>query len=53
MLLPTIPFGVNTGQQDIKLDLNIYPSTQMAIFNDLIEVLNRQVIKKLLVLNSH
>ena len=53
MLLPTIPFGVNTGQQDIKLDLNIYPSTQMAILNDLIEVLNRQVIKKLLVLNSH
>jgi creatinine amidohydrolase len=53
MLLPTIPFGVNTGQQDIKLNLNIYPSTQMAILNDLIEVLNRQGIKKLLVLNSH
>jgi|TARA_B110000908_G_scaffold167259_1_gene219885 creatinine amidohydrolase len=44
MLLPTVPFGVNTGQRDIKLDLNMYPSTQMAVLNDLVEVLNRQGI---------
>lgn len=53
MLLPTVPFGVNTGQRDIKLDLNMYPSTQMAVLNDLVEVLNRQGIYKLLILNSH
>lgn len=52
-VLPTIPFGVNTGQADIKLDININPSTQAAILGDIIEVLNRQGIKKLLVLNSH
>lgn len=53
IVLPTIPFGVNTGQADIKLDVNIYPSTQMAILSDIIEMLNRQNIKKLLILNSH
>ncbi len=53
MVLPTIPFGVNTGQTDIKLDINMHPSTQMALLSDVIEVLNRQGIYKLLVLNSH
>ncbi len=53
MVLPTIPFGVNTGQADIKLDINLNPSTQAMILKDVIEVLNRQGIKKLLVLNSH
>lgn len=53
MILPTIPFGVNTGQPDITLDINLNPSTQLAILRDLIEVLNRQKIFKLLILNSH
>lgn len=53
MVLPSIPFGVNTGQTDIKLDINIHPSTQAAVLNDIIEVLDRQNIRKLLILNSH
>lgn len=53
IVLPTVPFGVNTGQTDILLDLNIYPSTQLAILHDIIEVLDRQGINKLLILNSH
>ena len=53
ILLPTIPYGVNTGQTDIRLDMNINPTTQLAILNDLIEVLNRQRIFRLLILNSH
>ncbi len=53
IVLPSIPFGVNTGQADIKLDINLNPSTQMAILADIIEVLNRQGIYKLLILNSH
>ncbi len=53
MVLPTIPFGVNTGQADILLDINLNPSTQLAILRDIIEVLNRQGIHKLLILNSH
>jgi len=53
IVLPTIPFGVNTGQADIKLDINLNPSTQLAILADIIEVLNRQGIFKLIILNSH
>lgn len=53
IVLPTIPFGVNTGQRDIKLDMNIYPSTQLAILQDVIEVLHNHGIYKLLVFNSH
>src|SRR5699024_11179741 len=53
VVLPTIPFGVNSGQTDIKLDMNMHPSTQAAILNDVAEVLNRQGIYKLLIMNSH
>ena len=53
IILPSIPFGVNTGQSDIKLDININPSTQFAILADIIEVLHNQGIYKLIVLNSH
>ncbi|MCC5940423.1 MAG: creatininase family protein [Balneolaceae bacterium] len=53
IILPVIPFGVNTGQVDIRLDMNLNPSTQLIILRDLITVLNRQGIKKLLVLNGH
>lgn len=53
IVLPTIPFGVNTGQTDILLDINLNPSTQLVILSDIIEVLNRQGIHKLLILNSH
>jgi creatinine amidohydrolase len=53
MVLPTIPFGVNTGQTDITLDINLYPSTQLIILDNIIEVLHRQGIHKLLVFNSH
>ena len=53
IVLPTIPFGVNTGQSDIYLDINLNPSTQLAILSDIIEVLNRQGIYKLMIFNSH
>jgi creatinine amidohydrolase len=53
IVLPAIPFGVNTGQFDVKLDMNLNPSTQFAILNDIIETLNRQGIYKLVILNSH
>lgn len=53
VVLPTIPFGVNTGQADIYLDINLNPSTQLAILHDIITVLNRQGLHKLLLLNSH
>lgn len=53
IVLPTIPFGVNTGQHDVKLDINMNPSTQLAVLKDIVEVLDRQQIFKLIILNSH
>lgn len=53
IVLPTIPFGVNTGQSDVYLDINLNPSTQMAILDDIIQVLSRQGISKLMIFNSH
>ncbi len=53
IVLPTIPFGVNTGQFDVPLDINMNPSTQLMVLRDIIEVLDRQQIQKLIILNSH
>jgi creatinine amidohydrolase len=53
IVLPAIPFGVNTGQHDVTLDMNMNPSTQFVVLKDVIEVLNRQGIFKLIILNSH
>ena len=53
VVLPTIPFGVNTGQRDIYLDINMNPSTQFAVLRDVLEVLDRQGIKKFVLFNSH
>lgn len=53
IVLPTIPFGVNTGQMDIKLNINMNPSTQFAILNDISDVLSRHKICKFLILNGH
>lgn len=53
LVLPAIPFGVNTGQMDIRVNINLNPSTQMAILNDIIDVMNRHEIYKFLILNGH
>jgi creatinine amidohydrolase len=53
IVLPAIPFGVNTGQMDIRLNINMNPSTQFAILNDVTDVLNRHEIFKFLILNGH
>lgn len=53
IVLPTIPFGVHTGQTDIKLNINLNPSTQQAILNDVIDVLNGHGIYKFLIINGH
>lgn len=53
VVLPTIPFGVNTGQMDIPFCMNMNPNTQYAVLKDVIQVLNGQNIKKLVIVNSH
>jgi len=53
IVLPTVPFGVNTGQFGVKLCINMSPSTQFAVLKDVTEVLARQKIQKLVIMNGH
>jgi len=53
IVLPNIPFGVNTGQLDVPFCINMNPSTQLAILNDICDVLLRHGITKLVILNGH
>lgn len=53
IVLPAIPFGVQTGQLDIPLCVNLNPSTQLAMLRDMAACLAGNGIKKLLILNGH
>ncbi len=53
MVLPCVPFGVNTGQLDIKFCINMNPSTQHTVLIDVVDSLCIQGVKKLLILNGH
>lgn len=53
VVLPTVPFGVNTQQLDIPLTVNMKPSTQAAVLADVVESLEAHGVAKLVVLNGH
>ena len=53
VVLPVVPFGVNTGQLDIPLCINMNPSTQALVLRDVAASLAGQGIGKLVVLNGH
>jgi creatinine amidohydrolase len=53
VVLPNIPFGVNTQQLDIKLTINMNPSTQAFVLRDVVDALWNQEIRKLVVFNGH
>jgi creatinine amidohydrolase len=55
MLLPTVPFGVNTNHLQVPggLACSVTPTTLLAILTDLVEALERQGVGKLLLLNGH
>jgi creatinine amidohydrolase len=52
-VLPTVPFGVNTGQLDIRLCISMNPSTQALVIGDVVRSLQVQGIRKLVILNGH
>lgn len=52
-VLPTVPFGVNTGQLDVPLCLNMNPSTQAAVLSDIVDVVERAGVRKLVIVNGH
>ncbi|HEY8469871.1 MAG TPA: creatininase family protein [Longimicrobiales bacterium] len=53
VVLPAVPFGVQTGQLDIPFCLNLNPSTQAAVLGDIARSLDGQGIRKLVILNGH
>jgi creatinine amidohydrolase len=53
VVLPIVPFGVQTGQLDIPLCINMNPSTQALVLRDVASSLAGQGISKLVVLNGH
>ena len=53
VVLPTVPFGVNTGQLDLRLAINMNPSTQAIVLGDIAAAISSQGVRKLLILNGH
>src|SRR5919108_4363677 len=53
IVLPTVPFGVNTGQVDIPLTINMNPSTQSALLRDVVVAMETQGLRKLVIFNGH
>lgn len=53
IVLPTVPYGVNTGQLGIPLTINMNPSTQSAVLKDVVDSLWREGFRKLVIMNSH
>src|SRR5690606_38667713 len=53
VVLPAVPYGVQTGQLDIPFCLNVNPSTQAALLADLAASLDGQGVRKLVILNGH
>src|SRR6516165_3366155 len=55
LLLPVIPYGVNTNHLKIPgaLACSVTPSTLLHLLTDLVDSLERQGIRKLVLLNGH
>jgi creatinine amidohydrolase len=53
VVLPCIPFGVQTGQLDLPLAVNMNPSTQARVLADVVASVERVGIRKFVVFNGH
>jgi creatinine amidohydrolase len=53
LVLPGVPFGVNTGQAEVPFCLNMNPSTQLALLRDIARSLTPHGVRKLVILNGH
>ena len=53
LVLPSLPFGTQTTQLDIKGCINMNPSTQAAVLSDVVQSLDRQGLLKLCIVNGH
>jgi creatinine amidohydrolase len=53
VVLPAIPFGVQTGQLDIPLCINLNPGTMAGVFGDIARTLDGQGVRRMVVVNGH
>src|SRR5262249_25941327 len=55
ILLPTMPFGVNTNHLRVPgaLTCSVTPTTLLHLLSDLVDSLERQGVPKLLLFNGH
>lgn len=53
LVLPAMPFGVNTTQLDLPMTLNVMPSTQLAVLRDVVHGLEPHGVRALVLLNAH
>jgi creatinine amidohydrolase len=53
ILLPTIPYGVQTNQLAFPLAMNVNPTTQFALITDIVRSLEHHGIPKMVLLNGH
>jgi len=53
ILLPTIPYGVNTNLMAFPMTINMNPTTQLAIIRDVVASLRQHGVRKLVILNGH
>ena len=53
VVLPAQAYGVNSGQMEVKLCMNMHPSTQLIVLDNIIEVLLKAGLRRLVILNAH
>lgn len=55
LLLPTVPFGVNTNHLQVPgaVTCSVTPTTLLHLLTDLVDSMERQGVRKLLLLNGH
>lgn len=53
VVLPPVPFGVNTGQLRVPYCINLNPSTQLAILRDLLQAVAPHGARKFVIVNAH
>ncbi|MCL2502622.1 MAG: creatininase family protein [Bacteroidales bacterium] len=53
VVLPALAYGVNLGQMEVPLCMNMHPSTQKVVLDNIVEVLVSAGITRLIVVNGH
>lgn len=53
VVLPAIPFGVQTTQREVPFCINMNPSTQAAVLSDVMQTVVEHGVHKLVILNGH